>query len=74
MQNSNCKMPNETSNFKTLKKINPPILYAKEKTFQKPSQIYSQRKGENSSGGFGCKKAGGINLATLSKISKTNFK
>lgn len=50
------------------------FLYGKEKIAKINQKIYSTRKGENSSGGFRCKKAGGINSATLSKISKTNFK
>ena len=53
MQNANCKMQNEILKFKIFR-------YEKE-TPKRCTQIYQEREGSDSPGGFGFKRTRGIN-------------
>ena len=48
--------------------VNMRTDYENEKTSQKPTQIYSQRKSSDSTGSFGFERAGKINHSIISKI------
>lgn len=54
---SNCKMQNEILKFK--------IFRHEKETAEKFTEIYSQREGSHSPGGFGFERTGKINFRTL---------
>ena len=66
IQNLNCKIQTEILKFGN--------SYYDREIAKIDSEIYSQRKGENSQGSFGFERARKVDKRTLSKIFKTKWK